>query len=259
MLTRYYKPLKTACRSILSFVMLLAAFACFPRTKTPDVFIRPVSSSEIFSRLMANQNKIKSLKAVAKLSILTNDSKNTNTASVEINKRGFTRLTFFNIFFQAAYYFVLNDSKIYVYSADRSSFKVSDVKDDSFLEILGIDIPPFELTALFEGKLPAQVLTENYNVELTKTGYVISSTKHAKYTWVLECRPGDFAITTAVKYIDGVPAFRVEWRNWTNIDGILFPMEVSVSKPSLNSGIILRYKKASLNVVLEDGLFFPSS
>jgi len=208
----------------------------------------------ILQTLRTRQKAVDSVKGTARFRVYTNGKKESSLVNVFMKTPAFARFSFLNFLYQPVYYFVINDSDLYFYPPDLSYVKRGVPSERTFFNMVGIAAPPSYITSLFMGKLPVGTLSEEYSLGYSDDEYILRSKM-----WEIRCGGNDFALTSLVRFNarkEGV--FRVTWKNWKQVDGVLFPMFVKMSKPMKKTAIVCKYRKVILNKPIQKKTFFPS-
>jgi len=184
----------------------------------------------------------------------TKEGKQSTLVNVFMRPPSFARFSFLNFFYQPVYYFVINDANLYFYPPDLSYVKRGVPSERTFFSMVGIAAPPSYITSLFMGKLPVGALRDDYSLSYSDDEYILKDK-----TWEVRCSGADFALTSLVKFNTRKEViFRVTWKNWKRLDGVLFPMFIKISKPMEKTSIVCKYRNVVLNKPIKNKIFFPS-
>jgi len=238
--------------SYLLFLLLLTS--CL---KKP--LILPTATPEkIVKALLRNQEGVKRIKGLAKVSIRENGRRESSLVNIEIKEGKLARFAFLNLFYQPAYYFVLNYDNLYFYPANLSYVKSGFPNKNTLTSVLGIAVSPNYITNIFMGKLPPGVLGGSYKLRYSGMEYVLDAYNNGR-RWEIRCRMGDLLPVFLVEFgKNKKPLLYVRWKNWKQFGEHLFPSVIEVHNPLEKNTVLCKYRKVIINQQIDDKSFFPS-
>jgi len=252
--------LSIACLLLLITYCLNSLGCAYKKIEKP--IIQPESSaisvSSIIDLIGERNNKIKNIRGIAKINIISSNSTQRLKEAIVVHGDSHIRLESLNITGQPSIIMVSDSNAVTIYNINENRFYKGDASSEVLHKITGIYLSPFEIANLLTGRHPI----ENKKIEdmhLTKENrvYILRTQLSGSKSYnEMQFEPNNLSIITIKRYDDTGKVIKfITFSDYKKVGEYLFPFKRQILLPPKGLSMTVEYTEIEINTEIEESVF----
>ena len=240
--------------------MILGCSSWMGPSSSPEEVSLPVPE-ELYSNILLQSRKVKSLKGLAKIRIQSEDRRNRLEAVIACDRKGRLRFEVLDFLGHVVFLALIRDDGFFAYSVSENRYLAEPAEGGALREILGVSLKARELIDLILGS-PFFVALESpkLSVEKDRTAILLSAVQedrgfHYRIRVDRQGRPVQSVLFR--KPGNGVHArgLQVDFGHYRQVGDLDFPFRIRVAETPGKESFEIAYQEIVLNEDLQADLF----
>ncbi len=218
----------------------------------------PISAKSIIDLISERNKKIKNLRGIANINIISGNSTRRIKEAIVVNGDSYIRLESLNITGQPSLIVVSNSNTVTIYNMNENKFFKGDASPEVLYKIAGIYLSPLEIANLLTGRQ----FIENNRIEdslLTKvnSAYILRTQSNSSKSYNEIWFESTNLSITAIKRYDatGRVIKLITFSDYRKLGENIFPFKVQISLPSRRLLMTIYYIDIEINVEVDESTF----
>ena len=200
-------------------------------------------------------NSLKTFQGSGKFKITNSKKSDSATCALLIKKPDSIRLESFSLFGDAVFYFASKKDTFSIFIPKENRFFTGENTVKNIKKVLPIDVPIDEFSDYLIGNF-SRGDDDNVVIKFLEDQHVYKVYYYGKEHKVLWLDPETLTITKCtIADVDDNYKATVNYSAFKEIDGMVFPMKISINFPDLDAEIDASYDDISVNTEMQDTLF----
>ncbi|MBI3584251.1 MAG: DUF4292 domain-containing protein [Nitrospinae bacterium] len=267
-MTTGIKQMRLGNNSISSIVYLLLFITyCLHSSgcsykKIEKTIIQPespaVSVSSIIDLISERNNKIKNIRGIASINIISNNSTQRVKVAIVINGDSHIRLESLNITGQPLLIMVSDSNAVTIYNINENRFYKGDASPEVLHKITGIYLSPLEIANLLTGRQSIENnRTEDMHLTKENSSYILKTQLSGSKSYdEIRFEPTNLSTTAIKRYDDtGKVVKFITFSDYRKLGEYLFPFKRQILLPPRGLLMTVEYTDIEINTEMEESVF----
>ncbi|MBI5747682.1 MAG: DUF4292 domain-containing protein [Nitrospinae bacterium] len=217
-----------------------------------------VSVSSIIDLISERNNKIKNIRGIASINIISNNSTQRVKVAIVINGDSHIRLESLNITGQPLLIMVSDSNAVTIYNINENKFYRGDASPEVLHKITGIYLSPLEIANLLTGRQSIENnRTEDMRLTKENSSYILKTQLSGSKSYdEIRFEPNNLSTTAIKRYDDtGKVVKFIIFSDYRKLGEYLFPFKRQILLPPRGLLMTVEYTDIEINTEMEESVF----
>jgi len=230
--------------------------------KIEKIIIQPespaVSVSSIIDLISERNNKIKNIRGIANINIISSNSTQRVKEAIVVNGDSHIRLESLNITGQPSLIMVSDSNAVTIYNINENRFYKGDASPEVLHKITGIYLSPLEIANLLTGRQSIENnRIEDMRLAKENSAYILRTQSSGSKSYnEIRFEPTNLSTTTIKSYDDtGKIVKFITFSDYRKAGEYLFPFKRQILLPPRGLSMTVEYTDLEINTEMEESVF----
>lgn len=217
-----------------------------------------VSVSSIIDLINERNNKIKNLRGIANINIISSNSTQRVKEAIVVNGDSHIRLESLNITGQPSLIMVSDSNAVTIYNINENKFYKGDASPEVLNKITGIYLSPLEIANLLTGRQSIENnRIEDMHLAKENSAYILRTQSSGSKSYnEIRFEPTTLSTTTIKSYDDtGKVVKFITFSDYRKVGEYLFPFKRQIFLPPRGLSMTVEYTDLEINTEMEESVF----
>src|SRR3990167_2848366 len=218
----------------------------------------PISAKSIIDLISERNKKIKNLRGIANINIISGNSTRRIKEAIVVNGDSHIRLESLNITGQPSLIMVSDSNAVTIYNINENRFYKGDASPEVLHKITGIYLSPLEIANLLTGRQSIENnRTEDMHLTKENSSYILKTQLSGSKSYdEIRFEPTNLSTTTIKRYDDtGKVVKFITFSDYRKAGEYLFPFKRQILLPPRGLSMTVEYTDLEINTEMEESIF----